>query len=144
MSLSFTVFLSAAAAAAHKPEHSKRAEPLCSSPASDISPERTVGGVACCKEVYPGFQFPPWEKDYLHELVGASPDGNCVCEGNPANPIKVRAPLARVTWRLLWHRLVTTISLSQMADVYLFICLASRDTPNPAGFLGAAGSLVSG
>ena len=66
-----------------------KTEPLCSAPASDHSPERTVGGIACCHELYPGKRLSPWEKDYLLELVGASPKGNCICEGNPAKPIKV-------------------------------------------------------
>jgi hypothetical protein len=85
MRLCFAAFLSATAAAVEI----NQPELLCSAPAHDASPERTVGGVACCREVYPGFRFPPWEKDYLLELVGASPNGKCVCEGNPANPTKV-------------------------------------------------------
>ena len=94
MRLCYAAFLSATAAAVEI----NQPELLCSAHAHHASPERTVGGVACCREVYPGFRFPPWEKDYLLELVGASPNGKCVCEGNPANPTKV---IARDSWLLL-------------------------------------------
>ena len=87
------MLLSSQAMTAHANDGGTDVTALCAPTMVDDSPKRTVGGIACCSTTAVGGienGEAPWERDYLLELVGAGPNGKCVCEGDPSNPIEVR------------------------------------------------------
>jgi hypothetical protein len=74
----------------------------CSPAVVDESPRRSVGGAACCTE-----PVPAWERDYILELVGAGPNGRCVCKGDQDNPIEVSSTNS---FLLIIHAVVDLLS----------------------------------